>query len=125
MRTPKDSRRLWYRRSSLPAMQSIAVVVELIRLKIAVADADDELLRDEFTRPAPKAAFNALCWFERRVNFWSRRRKLRNGSPPAAPRCGIRPGAASTIVGNGASPSDLNRYCDRVIDFVALAFGAG
>src|SRR5256885_15398507 len=64
MRTPKDSRRLWYRRSSLPAMRSIAVVVELIPLKIAVADADDELLLDEFTRPAPKAAFNALCWFD-------------------------------------------------------------
>src|SRR5437762_8619158 len=82
MRTPKDSCRLWYRCSSLPAMRSIAVVVELIRLKITVADSDDELLLDEFTRPAPKAAFNALCWFERSVNFWSRRRKLRNGSPP-------------------------------------------
>jgi len=50
-------------------MRSIVVVVELIRLKITVADADDELLLDEFTRQAPKAAFNALCWFDRSVNF--------------------------------------------------------
>src|SRR2546428_3905874 len=52
IRTPKDSRRLWYRRSSLPAMCSIAVVVKLIRLKMTMADSDDELLLDEFTRPA-------------------------------------------------------------------------
>ena len=103
-------------------MRSIAVVVKLIRLKMTMADSDDELLLDEFTRPAPKAAFNALCWFERRVNFWSRRRKLRNGSPPAAPRCGIRPGAATTIVGNAANTSDVKRYLDSVIDFATLSF---
>jgi len=99
-------------------MRSIAVVVELIRLKITVADSDDELLLDEFTRPAPKAAFNALCWFERSVNFWSRRRKLRNGSPLAAlPLCGTRPGAATTIV-NAANTSDVKRY----LDFATLSF---
>ena len=103
-------------------MRLIAVVVELMRLKMTMADSDDELLLDEFTRPAPKAAFNALCWFERRVNFWSRRRKLRNGSPPAAPRCGIRPGAATTIVGNAANTSDVKRYLDSVIDFATLSF---
>ncbi len=104
-------------------MRSIAVVVELIRLKITVADSDDELLLDEFTRPAPKAAFNALCWFERSVNFWSRRRKLRNGSPLAAlPLCGTRPGAATTIVGNAANTSDVKRYLDSVIDFATLSF---
>ena len=103
-------------------MRLIAVVVEVMRLMITMADSDDELLLDEFTRPAPKAAFNALCWFERRVNFWSRRRKLRNGSPPAAPRCGIRPGAATTIVGNAANTSDVKRYLDCVIDFATLSF---
>ena len=103
-------------------MRSIAVVVKLIRLKMTMADSDDELLLDEFTRPAPKAALNALCWFERRVYFWSRRRKLRNGSPPAAPRCGIRPGAATTIVGNAANTSDVKRYLDCVIDFATLSF---
>jgi len=103
-------------------MRLIAVVVEVMRLMITMADSDDELLLDEFTRPAPKAAFNALCWFERRVNFWSRRRKLRNGSPPAAPRCGIRPGAATTIVGNAANTSDVKRYLDSVIDFATLSF---
>jgi hypothetical protein len=103
-------------------MRLIAVVVELIRLKIAVADADDELLLDEFTRPAPKAAFNALCWFERSVNFWSRRRKLRNGSPPAAlPLCGIRPGVTTTFAGNAANTSDVKRHLDCVIDFATLS----
>jgi len=103
-------------------MRSIAVVVELIRLKITVADSDDEVLLDEFTRPAPKAAFNALCWFERSVNFWSRRRKLRNGSPPVALPCGIRPGAATTIVVNAANTSDVKRHLDCVIDFATLSF---
>src|SRR5438094_10056207 len=98
MRTPKDSCRLWYRCSSLPAMRSIAVVVELIRLKIAVADADDELLLAEFTRPAPKAAFNALFWFERSVNVWHWIRNRRNGSPPWGLPCDTRPGAACHFV---------------------------
>jgi len=106
-------------------MRSIVVVVELIRLKITVADADDELLLDEFTRPAPKAAFSALCWFERSVNFWSRRRKLRNGSPPAAlPLCGVRQGAATTFASNAASTSDAKRQVDSVIDFATLSFWA-
>ena len=103
-------------------MRLIAVVVELMRLMMTMADSDDELLLDEFTRPAPKAAFNALCWFERSVNFWSRRRKLRNGSPPVALPCGIRPGAATTIVGNAANSSDVKRHLDFVIDFATLSF---
>ena len=106
-------------------MRLIAVVVKLIRLKMTMADSDDELLLDEFTRPAPKAAFNALCWFERSVNFWSRRRKLRNGSPLAAlPLCGTRPGAATTIVGNAANTSDVKRHLDCVIDFATLSLRA-
>jgi len=104
-------------------MRLIAVVVELMRLMMTMADSDDELLLDEFTRPAPKAAFNALCWFERRVNFWSRRRKLRNGSPPVGlPLCGIRPGAATRFVGNAANTSDVKRHLDCVIDLATLSF---
>ena len=103
-------------------MRLIAVVVELMRLMMTMADSDDELLLDEFTRPAPKAAFNALCWFERRVNFWSRRRKLRNGSPPVALPCGIRPGAATTSIGNAANTSDAKRHLDCVIDLATLSF---
>ena len=103
-------------------MRLIAVVVELMRLMMTMADSDDELLLDEFTRPPPKAAFNALCWFERSVNFWSRRRKLRNGSPPVALPCGIRPGAATTIVGNAANTSDVKRLLDCIIDFATLSF---
>ena len=105
-------------------MRLIAVVVELMRLKMTM-DSDDELLLDEFTRPAPKAAFNSLCWFERSVNFWSRRRKLRNGSPPPAlPLCGIRPGVASTFAGNAANTSDAKRHVDCVIDFATLSLWA-
>ena len=103
-------------------MRLIAVVVELMRLMMTMADSDDESLLDEFTRPPPpKAAFNALCWFERSVNFWSRRRKLRNGSPPVALPCGIRPGAATTIVVNAANSSDVKRHLDCVIDFATLS----
>src|SRR5438445_13892106 len=49
IRTPKDSRRLLYKRSGLPPMCSIAGVVKIIPLKMTLAYFRCEFLLDEFT----------------------------------------------------------------------------